>query len=1099
MAAIRRRPPAPPIVKDKPMRLRSLLILAVILPALVVQARSAPLARGEGAGEKLPRVALLVDDPDLEALLIAGFAGVETLGRAELPKAAAERLLTGGSLGLTNAEVALVVERDGERGVVKVVQCESAATAVVLELPKMPAEETARWIVARTRPLLGAVADPMRPRISLPGLRFVTDSAENRAAERAINLMLTARLQARGAVVLERWRMRDLVFEKSLAAQESPFWKAARIVDGSVSAAGGKLAARVRIRDAAGTETTVAAEGGTAEDLVEDVSTRVLTARWKTEVGTKNETEAAVFLAEAKWMLEHGLPREAWQATESALALGANPRREAEMLRVKAAAMCAYPGDFQRMVLRDMSYRANAFSPSELPARVASVTEAILMAGDYATAYPADGQLDWSGQSSSVLGTGALYTGLKILRIAQDVGWARENESGVRGLREAVRRLVGLLEPAMPGQQRRVFYVYLGNYAGYWNETPGEAIAFYRRILDPHFDGGVMAWPDVIRAELTYNIRPCPPFLVGTAPKSDFPAGIGPWLVPARDGQAAVAAWGSFLDELEGSPNVLSQADGLALRWQSTADINARIALAERIVDFLAAHVDLLTGPEGLAIFGEMAGPLRESGRLDGFALAQKKAVGVFLALLRSKSPVSPVIIQHIRTLFYYNKANGSEEQGRELLAALDARRAMTFVDWKERAAIDDARSVIWKRFPALRPPDNTAGALMVRSLWIADEHASDHSPGLGGINAHTAVWHDGHLWMLDAHRGNLWRVDPGSGATTVVFPENPPKTNPYSLLVPWGRRFAITAENGVWVLNETGGRWDMLDLPRTRYLIGVAEGVLWAVSGETGRSGVAKNTEGGAIYRVSPELKCELVASSRRRPAVHPLDVSLTGAPFTLIPSSGGGVLIGTRGGGEIFTFFDTASAVALQIANKRYVGSLNTTGTPGLLMRCRHPNGDRSRSRCVELVDTRKDELLVSHPVFANPDKVRFPYPKKGVDLPATDYAAARRGEGIDVLAWSAAGSPWGAAEAWLLRMESGGGYVRPLRFDWSTETARRVRACGKDPKVFRYPKPGTSDLIVTDRGLVIMGSAMDGFWFVPQEDLEAPQTLDGDNGVK
>src|SRR5690606_21251526 len=375
-----------------PLRLRTMRILSILIFLMAIgglAGRASPsLPKShQSSDHKLPRVALLVEDADLEALLIAGFSGVETMGRAELPKAVAERLLTGGNLALIGAEVAVIVERSGDRAMVKVVQCESGATVVVLELPKMPVEETARWIVTRTQPLLGAVADPMRPRISLPGLRFVTDSAENRVTERAINLMLTARLQARGAVVLERWRMGDLVFEKSLDGHESPFWKAAQIIDGSVSTAGGKLIARVRIRNEAGTETIVQAEGGTTEGLADDVATRVIAGRWKTDVGATQATEADAFLTDAKWMLKHGLEREAWQATESALALGVANIREAEMLRVQAAAMCAYPDNLKVVMMRDGYYNAKAFAPAELPTRLAAATEAVLLARDYWNAY----------------------------------------------------------------------------------------------------------------------------------------------------------------------------------------------------------------------------------------------------------------------------------------------------------------------------------------------------------------------------------------------------------------------------------------------------------------------------------------------------------------------------------------------------------------------------------------------------------------------------------------------------------------------------------------------------------------------------------------
>lgn len=1053
----------------------------------VAHADAVPGANAEQPAARSPRLALFVDDADLEALLIAGFSGVETLGRAELPKAAAERLLAGGSLGLTNAEVALVVERGGERGVVKVVQCESAATAVVLELPKMPVEETARWIVARTQPLLEAVADPMRPRISLPGLRFVTDSAENRSAERAINLMLTARLQARGAVVLERWRMGDLVFEKSLATQESPFWKAAQIVDGSVSAAGGKLTARVRVRDAAGAETTVQAEGGTAEELVEAVSTRVLAARWKTEVGTKNETEAAVFLAEAKWMLEHGLPREAWQATESALALGVNPRREAEMLRVKAAAMCAYPDDLKNSGYgQDGGYRVRAFKTGDLGTRVAAATEAVLLAGDYWNAYPLKkAPQRWVIEYPDSLGIRTLYTGLRVLRGAYELGWAEANADAVRGLRGAIRRNVALMQDGPLGNQRTTFLIYLTNYAAYWSESPAEAVSFYRRVLAPDFDAGLKTWPEAIRGELAYSDKPHPPFLVGTAPKSEFPFGLGSLRVIARDEAEARAAWDAFLDELARSPHVLNRADSLALRWQSTADKSARIALAVQMTDFMSENIDALAGSQGYAIFCQFTEPLRHATRSTDFAEARGKLIDAFVALIRAESSVSPKILGYTWVLFESGNVI-QESQGREVLAALDARRARHALSPAELSGIDAACSSVWKKFPSLRPVESAANTLMVQSLWIAAEHLSGELRGRMGFSPDAAIWQEGHLWVLDPHRGRLWGIEPRSGDAVIYLPENAPKADYESQLISWGTRFVITAQRGVWIIDENKSRWNKLDLPSARYRIASAHGDLWAASGERVLSGNVKETEGNALYRISPELTVDLVASSRRRPPVHPMDAVLTGAPFVLSQSRDDGVIVGAWG--EKWTFLDSGSAMPPKRLNQKFVGNVEMSSSAGLAIRTSQEAGDRRRLVRIEFIDDAISGLLLAHPKRDPAGTARFAYPQELEDLPSSHYAAAWRNEGLDVLAWSTRGSPWGASEAWLLRIDADGCVVRPLRFVWSVDLEKRVRAASYSHEAFRYPNPSARGLIVTDKGLVVTGSAMAGFWFIPNEDLDA-----------
>jgi hypothetical protein len=1033
-------------------------------------------------------VALLVDEPDLEALLIAGFSGVETLGRAELPKAVAERLLTGGgSGGLIGAQAALVVERSGERGTVRIVDCASGATVVALEFPKMPVEETARWIVARTPPFLGAAADAARPRISLPGLRFVTDSAENRVTERAINLMLTARFQASGAMVLERWRMGDLVFEKSLGGHDSPFWSAAQIVDGSVTSGNGRLLARVRIRDAAGAETIVQAEGETAGSLAEMVVERVLEGRGKTGVVSKKETEADVFLAEAKWMLTHGLPREAWQATESAIALGVGQRREAEMLRVKAAAMCAYPDDLKNSGYgQDGGYRVQAFRADNLAVRVAAATEAVLLAGDYWNAYPLEkAPQRWVIEYPDSLGIRTLYTGLRVLRGAHELGWAEANMDAVRGLRNAIRRNVALMQDGPLGNQRTTFLVYLTNYAGYWSESPAEAVDFYRRVLAPDFDAGLKTWPEAIRGELAYSDMPHPPFLAGTAPKADFPFGFGSLRVIARDGAAARAAWSAFLDELARSPHVLNRADSLALRWQSTADKSARIALTVQMVDFMSENVEALAGPQGYAIFCQFTEPLRHAARSTDFAVAEKKLIDTWGALIRAESAVSPKIFGYTWALFESGNVNIQEVQGRELLAALDARRARHSLSPEELSGIDSAYSSVWKKFPSLRPVESAANTLVIQSLWIAAEHTPSGLLGQIGFSAEAAVWQDGYLWILDPFRGRLWQIEPRDGSTIVHSAENRPKTDFESQLICWGRRFAITAERGVWVLDESRKVWAKIDLPAARYRIGVAHGDLWAVSGEAIRTGNVKQSEGNALYRIASGLGAELVASSRRRPPVHPLDTALAGEPFSVSASGKEGVMIGVYG--ENWTFLDSERETQPERLNERFIGNVQVASSPELIIRYRHQAGDRNRLVRIELLDASGGELLLTHPSLDRSGPARFAYPKELEELPAGYFSATWNREGVDILAWSSRGSPWGASEAWLVRIDEEGYAVNPLRFVWPVDGDQRARAAGHEARVFRYPHPDAKGLIATDQGLVITGRGMAGFWFVPKEELD------------
>src|SRR5690606_37859569 len=341
---------------------------------------------------------------------------------------------------------------------------------------------------------------------------------------------------------------------------------------------------------------------------------------------------------------------------------------------------------------------------------------------------------------------------------------------------------------------------------------------------------------------------------------------------------------------------------------------------------------------------------------------------------------------------------------GRALLAALTERQSRASTPKDEFPSIDGAREKIWKRFPELRPKANMEDAILVRSCWIAAEHAPDELRRYVGFNRNAAVWHADHLWVLDHHKGGLWKIDPKSGDASILVPENWPRKiyegtgsrvvfSNYQL-VAWGDQFAIAAENGVLVLDGTRTRWRNVNLPGARYRLGVAGGDLWAVSGERGRGGHVKTTEGSVLYRLSPDLTYDLVASSRRRPAVNPLDTILSGAPFSVSPSLSGGIVIGSLHENWGWTFVDSTTGALPKRLNEQFVGDLGITSSPGLLIRSRYPigNGSRpNRPKQVELIDVATDELLLAPPELDPSGFARFPYPRDLVGMPISKYQAA------------------------------------------------------------------------------------------------------------
>ncbi|MEI9997781.1 MAG: hypothetical protein WDO13_00690 [Verrucomicrobiota bacterium] len=91
---------------------------------------------------------------------------------------------------------------------------------------------------------------------------------ERRGLERQFNILLASRLSAEPeGIVLERWRLNDAVFEKSLEAQRvAPFWTGSTLIDGSLQERDGVIVARLRLRSPKSAEVTLS-DQDTPENL----------------------------------------------------------------------------------------------------------------------------------------------------------------------------------------------------------------------------------------------------------------------------------------------------------------------------------------------------------------------------------------------------------------------------------------------------------------------------------------------------------------------------------------------------------------------------------------------------------------------------------------------------------------------------------------------------------------------------------------------------------------------------------------------------------------------------------------------------------------
>lgn len=277
----------------------------------------------------------------LEALLSRSDK-LEALERAELSRIVDEKRLTGllhgkhlAALGgVLSADGLLIFEKlrlpgGGERETARLVSTRNGACLLFLVLP-----EGDDWVEGFVREVEQAVpATALTPSEALPvsflNLRASMMSPRSQELEAALARLMEIRLASvPDAVFLERRRLGDAGFERSLEAADLPSLReAAVVIDGSLEGprADGSVEARVRVRDASGNVVGDLEGVGKIDDLADladrlsaGVSDRVLGKH--TSPGESIEPDQLV--NEAVWACRSGRLDLAWESLAAARLLG---------------------------------------------------------------------------------------------------------------------------------------------------------------------------------------------------------------------------------------------------------------------------------------------------------------------------------------------------------------------------------------------------------------------------------------------------------------------------------------------------------------------------------------------------------------------------------------------------------------------------------------------------------------------------------------------------------------------------------------------------------------------------------------------------------
>jgi hypothetical protein len=286
--------------------------------------------------------------------------GVEMVERSEIDKIIAERKLS----ALSGEDAINLGKMAGAKGLIiiksfewqgknilsaRLVATESGAVLGlwIQDTPSTEAFHFADAVKFEFEPLLSKL-NPDRDGVtalSILDIRAAVDSPEAKKLERDLTLLLSQRLmREKSLIVLERWRLSNTAWEKTLNLDQNRFWTGSFILDGSVQPPDGKgdIKVTLRLLKPGQKEPILAEVTGPASDLLALTEKMALAVREKLGVAADSQTgswdtrkEADFYFNEAQWLLRAGSHERAREASDAAATLG-KTGPEIDFLRIKS-------------------------------------------------------------------------------------------------------------------------------------------------------------------------------------------------------------------------------------------------------------------------------------------------------------------------------------------------------------------------------------------------------------------------------------------------------------------------------------------------------------------------------------------------------------------------------------------------------------------------------------------------------------------------------------------------------------------------------------------------------------------------------------------
>lgn len=747
--------------------------------------------------------------------------------------------------------------------------------------------------------------------ISLLGIRAAVGNSPGVAIETTLNAALAHHLtRIAGLAVAERWKLDDLAFERALTEKDlPPLATGTTLVDGSFSVEGRIARTTVRIRTAEkdpGKTINVAGPVDDAFALANNIATKVAA-----ECGNRTapapwdaRAEASAYAKLGGWLLNHKLGREAAQAYESAVALG-DTTPETLFKRIFAYVQISFPTG-------ESTARVNGFSDhwafgisvesmeadkNRFPEVLARVSRAVAYAEDILSSpWKPYADSNWKNQDDFAREVIALSC--RVLIAAHGLKLHREHTDDVAALRERTESLVKRHEKRRGRHDEHIIDIF----AGYWAATPEQAVEHWLSLLkhDLRLPSSTMS----LRRYHVANDYVVENFIEAQGDSPPRPLLVD-WSIASN--ARGEACWRDLLARLESSPSLLNKGDAIALRIYTSPNATEREKLVAAQLELMEQNRQLLTQPQGQAVFYSFEPKVRATRLPPQFA---QRYSHLLAKVFNESASVDANIFQPILSrlsflvmVFKDSPRHLPRENAAPLLQAIlgftkRAQKAGQPIDQRDRYGAILAKIVVTLNdaYPGLdatsQPTNPAAGgnALAVRFLDLTRDEDSENLRRWIEPRLMTQCG-DQILVSRDVNGGAGFVAIEPTLATIDILPT--PKSlfkaqydKPSLFLRP-----PLPTKGGFYMQSEQGQflRYSYLDKTWTDEsgLVGI-EDKFKTIGIINGTVYVGTDNVAHTIGRVK-DGKFELIASSRRRPAEHPLDALPPTKITTLFAGAGG------------------------------------------------------------------------------------------------------------------------------------------------------------------------------------------------------------------